>query len=473
MLNLGPDMSEVSVELLRNTSQLITQIPSSFVTVLLFTAVWSIESQYARDVVRNAVSRVQCGSMPIRAYELQWPLSSDELKKLHTDDSVSDRRTTSAYRLSQYRLKSEGHGNITSAIKWFPAVQLFTNQTGYVRPFRYTESFDEETMVLHLKQFCESDDILLPSQLDSNTKSVEQSYSPIRILSKDEFARAMHDSSQHRKQELGMLIIVAGGLPLLTKRHETAWRVISTAINSSNSQNSFDWVLTVLDSKSHTNMAYRLGALNITDHNGIAVVLLNRRTDEVEIVDFASVADTVIRFYDVITSFAREKPLSNNTHVNPVQDVSTKHMIDIRINAENSDERKLQLLRVINRPNAWQEHFSEEQDRVSLVDWLRGNYGTKEVTGSMVWIVVYERWCAFCQRHMGVYRRFKNMVKDAHVPVEVMMVEGCHKLSNWMDGMVNGYPTVLKLRSFGSYLFVDEYTGEHKIEALLGELNNV
>lgn len=468
---------------LQNTSQLIHHLPFSALTILLFTATWSIESQYVREVVRNASCRAKCGAS-VRVYELSWPTQPpiSTWDKIFFDPVFSERWPSSVIRNglrkgSTHRINVEGHKNITSAVRWLPCVQLFTNRTGYVRPWTYRNSFEEEALMSELEHFCKQNG---PPAL-STAKRMQASKSEhflarnknkrfadrLQLLSKDEFSKALNAAATSKSnasgKTVGMMVVLRGGLRSLLGGHNSAWQAISSSVNASLWENKFQWVLTVVDSLSHFNLVQRVGVSDIVSSNGIALVLVDGAVDENEVVNLTADMTSVRCVTELLESFVYRRSLTSM-----ICRSKRNHQGD-RVGIEKIVERKVRRLHALHKPAAWREHFDVDQNRISLVDWLRGNYESEETTETIVWIVVYEKWCAFCQRHLGVYQKLNTMVQRAGAMVEVVMVEGCEGLNWWMDEMVDGFPTVLTIRSFSGHIEVSEYKGEHGIGAIVQE----
>lgn len=471
---------------LQNTSQVLHQLPLSTLSILLFTAAWSIESQYARDVVRNASCRVKCGFSSIQVYELSWPTRppTSSWDRLVFDTVLSEQWPSSIIanglrKGAAKRRNAEGHRNITSAVRWLPCVQLYTNRTGYVRPWMYRDSFEEEALVSELERFCERNAMLPlptvqamatsePNARMLRSEEKETSAGRIRLLSKDEFAKALDTNATAKNtgsaKMVGIMVLLHGGLQSMLERHDSVWQLISTTVSASTWQNKLQWLLTVVDSQSHVNLVQRLGVYNIVSQNGIALVLLNGAADENKVLHLTTNIESVQCLTEELESFAYHKSSSDTgCRMKPA------HRLDNLEVERKQFERMVELLQTLPKPAVWRTYFDVDQSRISLVDWLRGNYKNEETTQTMVWVVVYETWCAFCQRHLGVYKKLKAMVEKAGVVVEVVIIEGCAGLSGWMDAMVDGFPTVLIIRSLGRQTQVDEYKGEHEIGALIHE----
>lgn len=475
---------------LQNTSQLLHQLPLSTISILLLTATWSIESQYAREIVRNASCRVKCGTSSVELYELSWPprLPKSSWDTLLFDTVLSEQWPSSLIKNgfqkgSRNRVNVEAHKNITSGVRWLPCIQIFTNQTGYVRPWAYRNSFDEEALVSELERFCERNGLQTlptvktiqgPKSKHLLTQNENKRVSDhLRLLSKDEFAKALEAAAAAEYKAsgkiIGMAVVLEGGLPSLLGRHSKAWEAIATSVLADTWHKKIEWVITVVDSLSHANLVQRVGVADIVSWNGIALVLLDGGADETKVIKLTTDIASVRCVTEVLESFVYRK-----NSISAICRPNQAHREDSTRIEGRTISKEMQLLQTLQKPAAWHGHFELGQNRISLVDWLRGNYKSEEKTETMVWIIVYESWCAFCQRNLGVYRKLKAMVKDADAMVEVLMIEGCEDLNWWMDDMVDGFPTVFTLRSFGGHIQVSEYKGAHKIEELIlehGEAN--
>lgn len=470
---------------LQNTSQLLHQLPLSTISILLLTATWSIESQYAREIVRNASCRVKCGTSSVQVYELSWPpqVPKSSWDRVFFDTVLSEQWPSSLIKNglqkgSGYRLNVEGHKNITSAVRWLPCIQIFTNRTGYVHPWTYRNSFEEEAFLSELERFCERNDL----QALPTVKTIQgPKFNPflthnenkgfadhLRLLSKDEFARALEAAAAAKNKAsgkiIGVMVVLQGGLRSLLERHNEAWEAIATSVLADTWHKKIEWVLTVTDSVSHSNLIQRLGVADIVSSDGIALVILDGEADENKVINLTTDIASVRCVTEVLESFVYRKS-SISTICRPKQ----THREDIARIGGKTIPREVQLLQTLQKPAAWHRHFELDQNRISLVDWLRGNYKSEEKTETLVWIIIYESWCAFCQRNLGVYHKLKAMVEEAGAMVEVLIVEGCEDLNWWMDSMVDGFPTVFTLRSFGGHIQMSEYKGAHRIDALIQE----
>lgn len=113
----------------------------------------------------------------------------------------------------------------------------------------------------------------------------------------------------------------------------------------------------------------------------------------------------------------------------------------------------------------WQPHFEYAMDRPSLGGLLEGVFEKSDE--AIAWVIVYQSWCAFCQRIMPCYQRFSKLVKLSRVDVQVLFVSNLHSLPPYIDHLVDGFPTVLMLRRVGSWTSAEEYIGRHRVSALV------
>ncbi|PXF40809.1 hypothetical protein BWQ96_09467 [Gracilariopsis chorda] len=106
---------------------------------------------------------------------------------------------------------------------------------------------------------------------------------------------------------------------------------------------------------------------------------------------------------------------------------------------------------------------------ISLSSFLRAEYHQQQVEPSVVWVVVYQSWCAYCQRILPTYRRFSSTVSSSDVDVHVLFVDNVDELPSFLDDLVDGYPTVLRIELLRGVMDVRERLYGHRQDLLISD----
>lgn len=466
---------------LSNTSQLIENLPLTTVTVLLFTALWSAESEHARQSLRNATDLKPCQES-IQLYEISLPMPASPRKQRSLSKALSKHFVPSFFNLNALLADSPhvdqeaARLNITSRIPWLPCIQLFSNTSQFVEPVIHTDSFDQYSIATSLRHFCESlskptlsvvpnvpNVLISPHPLPIDTDQWHDSrWHGITPVSRDRFAQLL--TASQATPRFGMLVCLQGGLTVLRTQHADAWNVITTAINSTNSlsENSISrprsgsatypgpWVVSVVDNLIDIDLARRLHLKN--SDSVVSLLLVNTKAEYTRLVEHNH-ETSLGTLITIFRNFRENKVLPSGTPVARHADMSKQHYV----------ERAERILSYYNEPGEWKHHFAPLQCRVSLRDWLDGRFHRAQRGESITWLVVYQPWCAFCQRVLPIYRHFATLVQRAGVDVHVVMIQGCQGLDHWIHELVDGFPTVVLLRRSGFWNSAVEFLAPHSL----------
>lgn len=155
-----------------------------------------------------------------------------------------------------------------------------------------------------------------------------------------------------------------------------------------------------------------------------------------------------------------QKPQSLFDHASTYTDSSSSNIINGKA-----------LLNRHFRRHAKKRQQLQQQTFVSLQSWLNYNYDTRQQKPLLLWVVVYQTWCAFSQRLLSLYNRFAKLVQtvdmEIDVDVDVLFIEDCSELPNWIDHLVDGFPTILLLRQWHHWSSVIEYREPHQLSQLV------
>lgn len=455
------------IEVLGSTSELVQNLPLSSVTLVLFTALWSAESEHARNVLHNASKVTQCDG-DVRLYELSWPTlatsaaiaepSASASRSLST--ALSTHLVPSFFKLNgflpeaSYKPGEHGHLNITSQVAWLPCIQLFTNASKTVEPVMYKDSFDEDAIALFMRRWCH-----MVRAVDARQSDAVLSTN-VTLLSRDRFAHALNEG--RATAICGMLLIVDGGARALRGRLEPSWERIGAAVVKSQGVHSGTkygtvkagtWVVSVADTRHDANL---MEHLKIADSKtSVSMLLVNRKWENTHLMEYDD-GMTAATLASKLSEFCKRKSPATATHASK----KGAGVTWVR-------EKDRKMLSYYEEPAGWRRHLEGLRSEVSLRDWLDGRYDRERSGESTTWVVVYEAWCGFCQRILPTYRRFAAVTEAAQADVHVVMMQGCDGLVGWMDAMVDGFPTVLVLKRSNGGDEVEEYKSMHSLQQVL------
>ncbi|CAN8067472.1 unnamed protein product [Agarophyton chilense] len=298
--------------------------------------------------------------------------------------------------------------NLTSVPRFFPCVRLFHIEK---RPF--------------VREFRSALDPVLLAAFVSSACGVEVRFP--HVLSRDEFGAGVRAGAR------GVLLIANSP----HARFNTDWLPLAHAVANAVARRS-RWVFSVVDSQKDVLFARRVA------NNSLLFVSLSE--DKAVLYDVA-------RFpaLDVFAVMARFERLPSRTGV--------RHGRLARSMPLAFFDGVSAARRLLDFATSW----------VSLSSLLDADYSHAERRPSVLWVVVMQTWCAYCQRLLPVYEHLSKISSMARVDVDVLFVEHVDALPPAFDRLVDGFPTVLRVEQFGGVRELTEYVGLHSTEALIDE----
>lgn len=459
-----------SILLLNDTSQLLRNIHLSSLSVLIFTAAWSVESQYARDALRMAVPLTPCHAS-IRLYELSWPPPSPvpyhPTKPRAVSSALSNRFPDALKHLNSIfagmpimeQDHELAHRNITASVPWLPCIQVYVNDSQGITPFTYLDSFDQFSIASFLRRNCPYHP---PQVLDTHIALPSQDRSfwnhfKVTPVSRDQFAQFLNQvGNDDQSSHCGLLIVLRGGFSTLLHKHLHVWKALSIFVDTSsddstvsNSLNDSSWVISVVDAATDTNFVQSIGITTL-DLSNISLIAVDPLRDNMRIITCDERCSLPSWLHQTLGRFCTQKREAQSFH-------------------PPSPSSQSRLLSFVHKPNYLSCHLQPVQSYLSLNDWINFSYNGEMAKPLMIWLVVYQTWCAFCQRILGLYERFATMVQNedtADLDVYVVLNSNCSLLPEWIDGLVDGFPTILLLRQWKQTSTIEEYKAPHDLTTL-------
>lgn len=106
---------------------------------------------------------------------------------------------------------------------------------------------------------------------------------------------------------------------------------------------------------------------------------------------------------------------------------------------------------------------------IPLSSFIRAEYNQQQTEPAVLWVVIYQSWCAYCQRILPTYRRFSSIVSSSGVDVHVLFVDNVDELPSFLNDLVDGYPTVLRIESLRGVIDVRERRYAHRLDLLISD----
>lgn len=469
-------MNPIRIVPLSDTSQLAHNLPLSSLSVLVFTAVWSIESQHALDALRNASTFTSCRSS-IQFYELPWPPSRNILR--YRTNSRSRRRRffynfpSDFAKLKSLSAKTRFHrdelvySNMTNTVPWLPCIQLYSNSSEGVVPFIYEDSFDALSIASFLNQACDSITHLSHENGPLMSADLDSCKNPLATpASRDRFAAYVN--SEGNSRTCGLLVILRGGTEVLHQHFPTLWTEIlkivhdlnSNTVDRSSEHSLCHWSVTIVNADVDTNFAEKIDFDG--SHESMWFIMIDTVRDDVRIVKSTK---------QDVTSFGARTLLQRILVTQ--KGITSSHVAVPKSSNVGPKKRNFhwprneRLLRYFERPMPWRPYLYLPRSHISLKDWMMRRYDRQQVTPSILWMVFHQSWCAHCQRVLGIFRRFADIVHRANVDVHVLFVEDFSRTPSWIDDAVDGFPTIIIIHQLDYWSTMEEYQSSHSIHQLI------
>lgn len=445
---------------LNSAREVVTALPFSAVTVVLLTAAWSFESNAAREAVLEAQQLADCSSFKVSYYELSVPISQVHAKAIPDPP----RTLASLFRNGVWR-KAIAARNVTASIPWFPCVRIFRGGREPVIPSTHVDSFTPAQIAAHIEEQCrlchqDMQEQIASEELRPVVDPFPPAQSPLSRLhrfvtpiSRDRFGREMTKSVF---PSLGALFMLRGGVAEIFRLHQDAWDVVAEAVSVINVRKheaqdiSRRWVASIADTSVDRDLAERNG---LSPNAPPTLLLLDPSRDASELV-FLEVGTPVEQIAHVLLRFEHSSGGQNH------------RLRGIRDSGGSRPGVKERILTYWRRPLPWRKLFSTECE-LCLKNFLDVNFENCCAAKSSVWLIVHQPWCGFSQRILGTYRTMDTLFRQAGLDSHVIEVTDTRELPDFLDEMVDGFPTVIRLHSDEIEETVDEFAGPHSVESIL------
>ncbi|KAI0563761.1 hypothetical protein FGB62_34g13 [Gracilaria domingensis] len=328
---------------------------------------------------------------------LSSPFSSETESALTT---VSHAAALTSCPSVQYAHFSMSPGDtVETPRRWFSytngAVPVVKNLTEFPPLFPFVRLFQAHPHPF-VSEFRGSFDAFVLARFISDACGVDMDFPP--ALSRDDFARAV------RSRAFGVLLIV----PMRKGRLRDEHRRLAFAVADAVKNSYLWWELSLVDSEKDPLFAQRVA------HESLLFVHLP--SDKAVLHPLSRVSAHQIA--SLMRSFEQAPPRTL------VREVSLKPSKQLSYFEHLSDAKA-----VLRHP----------QSRISLSAFLQADYSAPATRSSVLWVLVIQTWCAYCQRILPVYQQFARIAFTAHVDVDVLFVEQVDVLPPFLDRLVDGY----------------------------------
>lgn len=418
-----------AISQLRDAQHLAHVLPLSPVSVVLFTAFWSAETDHARQTLLSAAARLRCP--PPSFYEV--PLRTHILSLQPTPPPLPHARPPhSFWTVSSPRAQVQPKPTLWS-LPWLPAVTLFSNVSQPFRPHTYNDSFEPRSLARRIDRFCNdalaahirtistySPDLehMKPSssQQRYSNDSINMSTSPSPdlddlLLTRDSFAMAL--SAGVRR---AVLAVLPGGVDALEKRKGLREALTRAAIGG--------WSVAAADATSEPVLAKWANAPALVMVDGGSDRVVRHTLHEAQVSEHEVVS--------VLQRFVVGKEKEQDTPIEKLEDD-----VDLR-------------------------RFEPR----SMGHALFNNICEGEDENESVWVIVYTSWCGFCQRALPDFLALQRAAKDM-TRFHVVLREGVDGLPRFVREVVDGFPTVVQLRRWRGWVSVEEYIGPRDVRSMV------
>lgn len=453
---------------LASAKELVQLLPFSAVSVVLLTAVWSYESQSAREAIQQARELVNCNSLKVSYYELSVPISH-----LHLSLPADPPGGPAGLSLRESWRTASAARNVSSQIPWFPSVRIFLGGSRAVIPSTYVDSFTPTDIAQFVELHCRRQNeevrkILVAKGVEVAHKEEVRSLSAIAALnrfvspiSRDRFGREM---KKLPTPPLGILFMVHGGTAAILQTHMDAWNAVAQSISVVNVRKMEEhditkrWVVSIVDTEVDRQLAERNG---VQYSSSPTLLLMDFERDDFQLHNIAAnatVAPIIRMLYNFESSSKRKRKSPHqrkgihNTNKNDYPNIKDR------------------ILSFWEKPMRWNKFFPTECE-LCLSNFLENNFGPICESESWVWLVIYQPWCGFSQRILGSYRKLHDLFRAGSSTSFVVEVTDLQELPQYLDEMVDGFPTVIRMYSDGHERIVDEYLGPHDMEDILNSMS--
>lgn len=405
----------------KDAAEVVNRIPLTAVTVVLLTALWSSETNEVRVALQKASELVDCAS--VSYYELDVQIKEVHRAVPQLEPYVLSNLWQRAATPPKKRDNSMAVFNVTRSIPYFPCIRLFMNSTATAHTFED----DMSAVALARRIEFECGKVSGVSGGESQMGRMTRYVTPI---SKDEFAQHMHGRNH---ATMGALYFDSGGIA----GDLSKWDVLAQAVSNRGG----GWVVSIVDAEKDVEVGRRNGARG-GDVALVHFVKGSRQTFSMRVADDVAAVERVLERFE--SGLEGDKSASGGVRRSRIL------LAPFRRASIGSGAQQL-----------------GGMCYMGLGDALDGGEGKEAEAASVVWIVVYQRWCAFCQRVMPVYQGAEARLRRMNVDAHVLLVEQVSELPIGIDALVDGFPTVIRAVVWRAQWHAHEYIGQHSIAQII------
>lgn len=501
------------VHTLATSAELAAVIPLAHLSVVLFTALWSLESSVALSVLERVSASFPPHSEPPHVAFYTVPIA---IAEVHRDPPAqhhtsSLRAALAAWRDGEAEEAARFAFNATRGIPWFPSVRVFfspmRSANNNVSHTTYMDSWTVPAVqgflveiaesyfrhLVHLKRESEAGQIGLPSESNCDAGFAKQEGPSSRCPANDLLASILGVSPfpRHVARNENALCNAASEIALSQKALlELFGRQRRPAEIS---PDRFTELLSPHGGDPGTNP---LRAIVVVIPGGAKAVEARHRQqwDILESAARGSVQPDGRAWIETVVDSGRFAEFAHRHGVAPSHEapavVLLDYLHDKQLNANampDTVDAASELLRSFVEANAStlrpqrslhaDQSFEGSENRAPVpgdsekVLVVTSDIVEREIEklamAFSVWLIVHQPWCGFSQRAMAVLRRFAAEAPPHVRVVELSDVDGMPLV---LDSIVDGFPTILRVQApcdINKKCNFVEYSGVVSVEELL------
>lgn len=298
-----------------------------------------------------------------------------------------------------------------------------------------------------------------------------------RELSPDEFTKQLIVRGPTSTPAMGALLVVQGGYHTVLRSYSYIWRALVNACGSTSTARVSHsgrairvWIPTVLDSERFEEYARNLGVMDMTVPNLILLDAVRDNIDSQPLFHVVTLQSSENRttsdkedqdkfMYEALrthlVTFSKRKPESSPIRKPTSLSACSYTPHELELSASVNEGHVVQDSRSQdNKPPNTQPNSEEEtqpstylpMNEISGKDLCTQVLDLKNA-GYEPWVIVHQRWCGFSQRVLAVFSEYATQARQTNrVQPVVLTVSDVDSLSSDVNELVDGFPTVLRLR---------------------------